>query len=170
MDYQLISKKTSKLTKKEILKICTLKNTHWKYGIKSQLNWFKSNFNNSDINNLLYIDKKLIGYTALKKRVFYFCQKKENYLLFDTLIIDKKFRGKKISSLLMYFNNEIIIQNRKIAFLMCKSNQVNYYAKYMWKKLHDRRFVVYDHTFKKKGMVFNLRKLKYKFFTFLTNK
>ncbi len=170
MIYQLISKETSKLTKKEILKICYLKNIHWKYGIKNQLDWFKNNIRNSDIHNLLFIDKKLIGYTALKKRVFYSKQKKKNYLLFDTLIIHKKFRKKKLSDLLMYFNNEIIRRNNRLAFLICKSSQVNYYLKYNWKKLHNKTFKVYDHKFEKKGMIFNLRKLKYKFFTFLINK
>ncbi len=170
MIYQLISKETTKLTKKEILKICYLKNTHWKHGIKKQLDWFKNNIIDRDIHNLLLINKKIVGYTALKKRVYYSYQKKQNYLLFDTLIIDKKFRKKKLSGLLMYFNNEIIRKNNKLSFLICKSSQVNYYSKYNWEKLHNKKFKVCDHKFEKKGMVFNLRKLKYKFFTFHIHK
>jgi len=75
MIYQLISKETTKLTKKEILKICYLKNTHWKHGIKKQLDWFKNNIIDRDIHNLLLINKKIVGYTALKKRVYYSYQK-----------------------------------------------------------------------------------------------
>ena len=174
MIYKLISKMTSKLTKNEILKICYLKNTYWKYGMKEQIDWFKKNVQNNDIHNLLFLDKKLVGYTALKKRIFFSIRNnsflKGNYLLFDTLIIDRKYRKKKLSTLLMRFNNNIIFQNRKTSFLVCRSSQVNYYLKYNWKKLHNKTFKVYDHKFEKKGMIFNLRKLKYKFFTFLINK
>ena len=41
---ELKSVKTIKLKKKEILSICKLKNTKWKYGIKSQLMWFKKKY------------------------------------------------------------------------------------------------------------------------------
>ncbi len=174
MIYKLISKMTSKLTKNEILKICYLKNTYWKYGMKEQIDWFKKNVQNNDIHNLLFLDKKLVGYTALKKRIFFSIRNnsflKGNYLLFDTLIIDRKYRKKKLSTLLMRFNNNIIFQNRKTSFLVCRSSQVNYYLKYNWKQMNAKRFNVYDHTFKKSGMVFNLRKLEDKFFTFFIHK
>lgn len=171
MIYKLISKETTNLTKEEILKICILKKIHWKYGIKNQLDWFKNNIMDNDIHNLLFIDKKLVGYTALRrKKFFYSYLKKDNYLLFDTLIIDKKFRNKKLSNLLMNFNNAIIRQNHKLAFLMCHSNQLNYYSKFNWKKMHKKNFIIYDHKYENNGMVFNLRKSKYKFFIFFVNK
>ena len=37
------SKLTDKLKKNDIQNICKLKNSHWKYGIKSQLKWFQMN-------------------------------------------------------------------------------------------------------------------------------
>ena len=42
MNYTLLSKKTFQLSNKEINKICRLKDTNWKFGIKSQLRWFKT--------------------------------------------------------------------------------------------------------------------------------
>ena len=41
----------------EIKKIFKLKNTHWNYGIKSNLNWFKNKDKNKDIHNMLYTNK-----------------------------------------------------------------------------------------------------------------
>ena len=40
-----VSKNTKQLSNKEIKDICFLKNEKWKFGIKSQLNWFKKNVN-----------------------------------------------------------------------------------------------------------------------------
>ena len=56
------------LKKKDILSICKLKNEQWKYGLKSNLRWFKKNIKKNDVHNLLFLNKKLIGYTLLRKR------------------------------------------------------------------------------------------------------
>ena len=93
MLYELISKTTSLLSKKEIKNICILKDTQWKYGIKSQLNWYKKNIKKEDIHNLLFINSKLIGYTLLRKRMCFVNKVKKKYLLFDTLVLDKKYRN-----------------------------------------------------------------------------
>ena len=66
------------LKKKNILSICKLKNDYWKYGLRSNLNWFKKNIKTNDIHNLLFIDKKLIGYTLLRKRKAIIKNKKKN--------------------------------------------------------------------------------------------
>ena len=96
----LKSSSTQGLSKKNILKICGLKNEYWNYGLQSNLNWFKKNVKNNDIHNLLFLKKNLIGYTLLRKRKALVKRKKNikriNYLHFDTLIIKKKFRKKKI--------------------------------------------------------------------------
>ena len=94
---KLISKKTSKLSNKEIRSICLLKNTYWKYGINSQVTWFKKNVKSFDVHNMLLINKKLVGYTLLRVRKIksHFISK---YFLFDTLIIKKEFRKTKLSN------------------------------------------------------------------------
>ena len=38
-------KPTLKLKKKDVLGIAELKNSHWNFGISSQLNWFNNNKN-----------------------------------------------------------------------------------------------------------------------------
>ena len=71
MKYLLLSKQTKQLQKDQIIQISKLKNTHYKYGFKSNLNWFKKYVKREDIHNLIYYNSKLIGYTLLRIRTFY---------------------------------------------------------------------------------------------------
>ena len=151
---KLFSKKTHQLSDKEIYEICLLKDTHWKFGLKSQIKWFNENIKSSDIHNTLTINKKLVGYTLLRNRKVK-TNLISNYLLFDTLIIKKEFRNKRLSNLLMDFNNKIIKKNKKISFLMCSDDLVNFYKKSNWTKINKNTFNVIDHKFKNNGMIFN---------------
>ena len=66
--FSLKSIVSDKLTNNEIKQICLLKDKQWKFGIKSQLEWFKNNIKKFDFHNLFYIKSKLVGYTLLRKR------------------------------------------------------------------------------------------------------
>ena len=152
-----ISLPSTKLINKQIKEICLLKDMQWKFGLKSQLKWFSENIKKKDLHNLLYIKSKLIGYTLLRKRT---CKipslnQKLEYLLFDTLIIDRKYRGVNISKLLMNFNNATIKQLDIISFLVCEDKLINFYKKNNWKKLSKNKFDVADHKSSSNGMIFN---------------
>ena len=123
------SKFTKNLKSTEIKKILYLKNTFWKFNYKSQLKYFKENIYNNDIHNMVYMNKKLIGYTLLRKRKF----KQNKYLLFDTLIVHKNYRNKQIGSQLMKLNMKIIKKNNLKTILICKKNLVNFYISFNWK-------------------------------------
>ena len=43
MNYSLVSLKTSKLNKNKIIQISNLKDSQWRFGINSQIEWFKKN-------------------------------------------------------------------------------------------------------------------------------
>ena len=58
---------TKNLTNKNIKDICSLKETHWKFGLNSQFNYFKKNVRLNDLHNCCFFNNKLIGYTLLKK-------------------------------------------------------------------------------------------------------
>ena len=161
MNYSLVSLKTSKLDKNKIIQISNLKNSQWSFGINSQLEWFKNNIKKNDIHNLLYFNSKLIGYTLLRRRSFNNNNKfKKIYLLFDTLIIHKDYRNKKLSNLLMIFNNTIIRETGLFSFLICKNDLVGFYKKYDWIKLNKKNIKVVDHSFSTNGMLFNTNKIK----------
>ena len=152
---KLISKSTKELSTNNIKEICRLKDTQWKFGLKSQRNWFKNNVQSYDIHNCFYIRNLLIGYTLLKKRKLEISGKKMNYLLFDILIIRKNLRKKKLSYLMMLFNNNVIKRNKKISFLLCKNELISFYKKFHWKKLNKKKLKIMDHTFDTNGMLFN---------------
>ena len=55
------SKKTNKLDRKTILKICKLKNIHWKFGYSNQIQWFNENIKKDDIHNLCFLKKSFLN-------------------------------------------------------------------------------------------------------------
>jgi hypothetical protein len=156
---KLISLTTDKLSRKEILQICILKNTFWKHGLKSNINWFKSNVKNKDIHNLLYYKNIFVGYSLLRKRIFFYKKTKKNYLYSDTLIIKKKFRNLKLASILWNFNSEIIIMSKFHAFLICEKHIKPFHKRFNWKSIKKSEYQMMDHipSFKPYfPMVFNL--------------
>jgi hypothetical protein len=165
---QLISKKTKNLTKQQKLSICKLKNTYWHWTLKNQYQWFKENVRAADINNILKVKNKIVGYTLLRKRKAYHKKKILRYLYFDTTIIKKSLRNKGYGEVLMHYNNKIINRQRIHSFLTCPKKLTSFYSKYEWKILSKNKFKILDHNpiwFKKavrlNGMVFKLDK-KYK--------
>ena len=168
-DFILKSIVSSKLTNNEIKQICLLKDMQWKFGTKSQLKWFKNNIKRFDLHNLFYIKSRLVGYTLLRKRTCKIENLKKNiqYLLFDTLIIDKKYRGMKLSDLLMSFNNTIIKQSGFFSFLICSNQLIRFYKKNNWSKLNNKDFTLADHPSTPNGMVFNKKKVKEKIYYYI---
>ena len=165
MNYNLISVNTQKLNKDKIKQIIKLKDSQWSFGLKSQLEWFKNNIKKNDIHNLLYIKSKLVGYTLLRRRSFNTNnQIKKKYILFDTIIIHKAYRNKKLSNLLMMFNNTIIKETGLFSFLICKNNFVSFYKKNNWIKLNKKNIKVLDHPFSTNGMLFNTNKIQRYYF------
>ena len=130
----ILSYKTSQLSNKLINNILELKNSHWKRGMKSQKRFFKNNILRNDFHVLLLFKNKLSGYVLLRKKKYIFKNKKYNYLHFDTLIIKKNLRNKKLSPFLMSYVNSILNLEKKISFLYCDKNMFGFYKKYGWKK------------------------------------
>ena len=62
----------------------------------------------------------------------------------------------------MNFNNSFVKKNKKIGFLLCKQNLVNFYKKSGWKKLKKNTFRVDVKNSKLNGMTYNFVNLKKK--------
>ena len=161
---------TKNLSKTDINLICKLKDQEWKFGIKSQKNWFKKNVKLNDEHNLLYIKSELVGYTLLRKKTFINkkLKKRFNYLLLDAIIIKKQNRGKKLSNLLMSLNNYVISQTDFFSILICDKKLVIFYKKYGWIELEKNYFILNNMISKKKCMIFNFKKTK-KFILYSAN-
>ena len=153
----LKSLKTKNLSKNLILSICKLKNTHWKNKIVSQKNFFKKNCKSQDLHNLLYHNKKLIGYTLLRKRIFFLGSVSKKYLLFDTIIVDKMFRKQKYAHFLMNFNNLTIKKNKIRSYLLCNKELINFYKNFSWKVENSNKFIIDKKNPLKTVMSFNLK-------------
>ena len=160
----VISKFSKLLTKKELIQILKLKKTFWPFNLISQMFFFKKNYYKFDINNLLYVNNKLVGYNMLRKRSFFLKKKKRKYYFLDTLIVDKNQRQKKFGSILMNLNT-LLIQNSKLhGMLLCRKSALNFYKKFGWKisnnkkiKLEDKNTDLVKLFFNKKSNIENLR-------------
>ena len=168
----LISLKTKNLKKKQILSICKLKNSFWRWTIPNQLEWYKKYTKKTDINNMLMLDNKLVGYTLLRKRIAYVKNKPLIYYYFDSFILSKKIRNKGFGKTLIQFNNKILDRLKKHSFLTCTNKTISFYLKNDWKILPKNKYKILDHKhawFKTKksvnGMTYNLdKKIKKKIF------
>ena len=151
--------KTYQLSKKNINQICKLKNTHWNYGVKSQLNFFKKNYNSQD-NHICIINKnEIIAYNCLRIRK-YITNKNYDYYLFDALIVSKKFRGNNLSSLLMIYNNFIIKKSKLCSILVCNQSLVKFYKKFNWILINRKKIKNKSFFPEKKLMIFNKNAIK----------
>ena len=153
-------KTTSKLKKKEILDILKLKNSHWDFGISSQLKWFnnKRNVFKDDFHFFLKKKEKIIGYVQIGKRKYILNLKEKNYYLFRTLIILKKERGEKLANKIMREVSDFIKRKKMPSFLICKKNLIKFYKKYGWVRLNKKKFNIEDHKNSMSGMIYNLNK------------
>ena len=151
---------TLKLKKKDILDIAKLKNSHWNFGISSQLDWFKNQKNvfKSDYHLFLKKYEKIIGYVQLGKRKYILNSKENKYYLFRTLIILKKERNEKLAKKIMQEVSNFIKKKKLPCFLLCKKNLIKFYEKYGWIKLNKKKFKVEDHITSLHGMIYNLKK------------
>ncbi len=150
------SKNLPKNIKKEILK---LKIENWNYNYKSQSSWFDKNIFKTDLHNCLFVKEKLAGYTCLRKRKFYYKNKKLNFLLFDTLIIKKNFRNIRLGQTIMRFNNRIIKKYNYSSYLIATKNVKKFYEKNKWKHIK-KNFIFKNHKIKKNKILmgFNYKK------------
>lgn len=158
---------TKKLKPKEIKEICKFKNTFWKWSMVKQINWYKNFVKKNDLNNLLRIKGRLVGYNLLRKRNAYIGKKKIKYLYLDTFMIHKNFRKKGLGEILIRFNNMVIKKSKKHSFLICPKNIIPFYLKFGWKELKKNKYIIKDHKSHwhnefnpSKGMTFMFKKEK----------
>lgn len=166
---KLYSKKTYKLTTFDKKNIFKLKKKNYNFKLKEQQKWFNINIKKNDMHNLLFFKKKLIGYNCLRSVKCFFFKKKnilynKKFLLFDTLIIDPKFRKKGLSTIILKKSLRLIRLNRKIGVLFCKNGMINYYTKFLWSKFNKKLFFSnYVLKPKKTLMIYNPVKKNFSF-------
>ena len=155
----IISKKSTELGSEEIINICKLKDTHWKHGYNEQEDWFKTNILEDDIHNLLYFDKQLVGYTALRSKISNIFDSKIMFnpktLIYDTYIIKEGFRHKGHGIELLRFNIRIIKNEKACSFLICENNIIDFYKMYDWSLLGAHQYKTFNRTVNSNVMFIN---------------
>ena len=152
---------TKNLSKNNIKLINLLKNTHWKYSIKKQYEWFDLNAHKYDVHLMVFIKKKLIGYVHLSPRSFYSdksLKNKKKYILFRNLLVLKKYRNLNIATLIMNSVNTYIKKKKLFSFLLCKIRVFKFYKKFNWIKMNKINYKLIDHNYSSLAMTYNIKK------------
>ena len=86
------------------------------------------------------------------------------------MIIDKNYRGKNFSELLMILNTHVILKSNLISLLFCNNNLLKFYIKFGWLKIKNEDFSTKDYNFKTNALIFNktiFEKIKNRFLIFI---
>ena len=150
---------TVNLNKNLLKSIILLKKNHWKFDLKSQYLWFKTNAYKKDLHFLYYSKTELVGYVHLGKRSFFTIKKKgiskkNEYILFRNLIVKDLYRKKGIASEIMLSVNNHLRKVKKTSFLICNKKLIRFYKKNNWSYIFKRNFKIKDHNHKFYGMTY----------------
>ena len=153
----LFNSRTKDLNNALIKQILNLKKSHYKYSLKSQKIWFKKNVNDDDIHLILTVNKRVIGYNLLRKKKCKIKFKKNealsSILIFDTLLLNSRYRNKGLSKKIMIKSNHIINQKKKFSVLVCYKKLIKFYERFNWKKA-PKNIVEYTNLKKNKYAMF----------------
>ena len=121
---------TKDLSRNDIISICKIKKEQYKFSLNDQIKWFNKNIKKNYIHNLVCKDNKIIGYNCLRLNR---SSKSNKLILFDTIILKKRFRGNGYSKLILLKSNDIIFKRKAIGILFCKFKMIKFYKKFNWK-------------------------------------
>ncbi len=131
----LIKVKTKNLSIKQINNICKIKMQKWKFNFKSQKKFFLNNYNLEDIHQIVSINDKIVGYNCLK----FTKNLNKTIMIFDSLIVDKKYKKMGISSIILFSSINEIISKKKQCYLYCDKILQKYYEKFGWIRINKKK-------------------------------
>lgn len=127
---------THEISKTDLNKIVSLKQSFWEYSLESQKAHFYKNYKKRDKHILLFKKNILIGYNCLKN----ICLEKFKYLLLDSFVVKDFYRGKGISNILLSKSMNEILNENKVAYLLANKNSYKLYLNFGW-KIKNRKFL-----------------------------
>ena len=119
-DKKIFSKKifTKKLSPEIINSICKFKDTFWKFGIKSQLEYFHKFINPDDKHFLIYNFDTIIGYGLIRQV--------DNYFIIDNILVQENYRNKGFGKQII----ETLIKDiKEPIYLLCEHQNIKFYEK-----------------------------------------
>ena len=155
--YKIIKNKN--INNKQIEDISRLKDSFWKYGLKSQKKFLKSNNKSNDLHILAFKEKKIIGYVNLKIKKLRknSVNKESQFFLFDGFIVDKSFRNMQIGQNLIEICKNKSRKRKMPILLLCKKSILGFYENFNFKIISKRKFFFINHQYKGILMHYNLK-------------
>lgn len=156
MKYEIIIKKTSELTAKNIIDVFDVKDQRWAYGISSQKKWFKKNINHDDYHILIYFEKKLLAYANLVIMKALINNMPIESFGIGNVCTCASFSNKGFGRLLMTAINTFLKQQEKTGLLLCKNELVTFYQSNGWKLVECEKIYFNENHLECKAMYYNL--------------
>ena len=124
----------------EIEKICILKNQHWTYSKREQINWWNNNSKSTDVVLRLLNNNGLIGFLRFRESIISLDNINLKVKVITEVSIDKKYQKKGIGKYLIGMAGEYI-RNLvcPIGLLICDNKLNKFYLSCGWKKKTDIR-------------------------------
>lgn len=134
----LIKVKTKNLSIKQINKICKIKMQKWKFNFKSQKKFLLKNYDLDDIHQMVLIKDEIVGYNCLK----FIKNLNKTIIIFDSLIIDKNYRGMGISNMILLSSINEIKNKKKQCYLYSDKSLQKYYEKFGWVRIDKKNIKI----------------------------
>lgn len=150
--------KNKNIKNNQILSISKLKDSFWRYGIKNQKIFLRSNTNANDLHILAYKNKEIVGYVNLKIKLFKKNDntKKNKFFLFDGFIVDKRFREINIGRNIIKISKKKSKLLKMPILLLCKRSIMPFYKKLNFKIIPKKKYHLLNHQYKGLLMQYNL--------------
>lgn len=150
--------KNKNIKNNQILSISKLKDSFWRYGIKNQKIFLRSNTNANDLHILAYKNKEIVGYVNLKIKLFKKNDntKKNKFFLFDGFIVDKRFREINIGRNIIKISKKKSKLLKMPILLLCKRSIMPFYKKLNFKIIPKKKYQLLNHQYKGLLMQYNL--------------
>ena len=155
MQWRIINHKD--LKKEDEYQIVKLKDQHWVYGIKSQMDWIRENVKEEDVHLIgqLYSKEQLIivAYLTMSKIQVRIDGNQYEAIGVGGVCVDRKKQHQGLGSILVYKANTIIQEKKKTGILLCKNNLIGFYERCKWEHLSFKKAIVADQKYDQEIMI-----------------
>ena len=141
-DYKVTFRQTSELSSDDVSNIFRIKDQHWKYGIKSQENWFNNNIDSKDIHLLIYRGNELLAYSNLVNIKVTIDGCSLNAFGLGNVCVSIEHSKCGLGSILVSFANLFLKSRESLGLLLCKNSLISFYEFNKWRVLECKELIV----------------------------
>ena len=128
--------KHKEISKEQLRRIAAIKDQHWPYGIKSQIQWSKDNTLPEDLHLFsTKTDESLVAYLTLNNVHAVVDDFNMEVLGIGSVCVSLSVKGQGVGKELINEANNVINKTNKLGLLLCKDSLVGFYKKCGWHTL-----------------------------------